>query len=871
MGLLLPLFLLLASPAEVAAAPSRLPLEAVEVFTCNFDAAWDANFDGWPNDWSRKRGLGYPHYVDMRIADEGPPSGGRSLRVRLDGGAAAASSPPIAIHSLFEYVLEVQIRCEKLHHDRAFVRFSLLDAQHRVLRVVTSEVLRHTTGWQTVRMGPMSVDRNARFGSVSLHVEPDGLEDLTGTIWFGGVVLARMPHMALETNEPHQLFVMPADVNVSCIVSGAFAAPPEIHFQLEDAHGRVLDEAVKRPVLEPVDASTLPISTPAIEGSLGQGVAQWAPNVPGSGWYRLRAQLRSGEEVALEQRLALAVVDPAVSPSRGEFGWSLPRGDQPLRLPALARLLSQSGVRWAKFPLWLDEDESDERVQHLSAFIERLNSQGVDVVGLLGTPPYSLQHRFGASTVPAAEVFACDPSVWYPSIETTLTRMAMQVRFWQLGNDRDMSFLGVSHLADRVGEIKAQMDRIAQDADLGFAWDWTHALPVAPRGPNPWRFLSLTADPPLGAGELGWYLSQPGGGDVRRCLMLQPLARDDYPLETRIVDLVDRMVAAKMHDATMIVASDPFDHQTGLLHPDGTPAELFLPWRTTALMLGGSKYLGSLTLPGRSRNEVFARDGETIVVVRSDRSTHEPLSASQHITQTDLWGHATTTAGDEQPTRVPVGRMPTFITGMSESAAQWQLQLQLEQERIPSTFDRSHTNALRLINPFPRGVHGRVTIVAPDDWRIEPRQANFNLAAGEAWRQPFDLRLPNTAGSGRHLLRFDFELQADRPLKLSVYRYLDVGLGDVYIELTTQLDEERRLEVVQRFVNETAETVSFRCELFVPGRRSLKTQIVDLGRGHDVKVYRLNDGEELLGQPLWLRAQEIGGVRVLNYRLKAVK
>jgi hypothetical protein len=37
-------------------------------------------------------------------------------------------------------------------------------------------------------------------------------------------------------------------------------------------------------------------------------------------------------------------------------------------------------------------------------------------------------------------------------------------------------------------------------------------------------------------------------------------------------------------------------------------------------------------------------------------------------------------------------------------------------------------------------------------------------------------------------------------------------------------------------------------------------------RTRDVKTYRLQNGKELLGKTLWLRAEEIDGRRVLNYR-----
>jgi hypothetical protein len=52
---------------------------------------------------------------------------------------------------------------------------------------------------------------------------------------------------------------------------------------------------------------------------------------------------------------------------------------------------------------------------------------------------------------------------------------------------------------------------------------------------------------------------------------------------------------------------------------DGTPAELFLPWRTTATAISGGEYLGQMQLPGGSINHVFVRDGEAILEkIRAD-------------------------------------------------------------------------------------------------------------------------------------------------------------------------------------------------------------------------------------------------------------
>lgn len=93
-----------------------------------------------------------------------------------------------------------------------------------------------------------------------------------------------------------------------------------------------------------------------------------------------------------------------------------------------------------------------------------------------------------------------------------------------------------------------------------------------------------------------------------------------------------------------------------------------------------------------------------------------------------------------------------------------------------------------------------------------------------------------------------------------------MGLGDVRVETQTRLNSENELEVEQRFVNSTDQPVSFRCELFAPDRRRMMVDVLDQGRGQNLHTYSLEDGKELLGKILWLRASEIGGPRVLNYR-----
>ena len=50
----IPLVLILS--ANAFAQTDHIPDETVEVFRCDFEEGTDANYDLWPDDWTRRRG-----------------------------------------------------------------------------------------------------------------------------------------------------------------------------------------------------------------------------------------------------------------------------------------------------------------------------------------------------------------------------------------------------------------------------------------------------------------------------------------------------------------------------------------------------------------------------------------------------------------------------------------------------------------------------------------------------------------------------------------------------------------------------------------------------------------------------------------------
>lgn len=847
--------------AGTSAAPTteRYP-QARDLYACAFDVQADRNYDNWPDGWTRKRGPGYPHYLSIQIAPPQSPGTPPMLRVALDGGAAAVMSPTLPIDPHSTYVLQGRIRPQGLRYDRAYLALTFLGPAKEVLETRTSQRVQTAKDWVAIELGPVAPrSPQASYVQVELHVASDGPEqDLTGTVSFADIWVGQLPRLVLATNHPHNLFLAGDAVEIHCTASGLPQETALVNLSLENALGRTLDQI------------ELPFPAAPGEEASAERQAHWKPSRMGPGFYRVRAALRSKDALVHEGSVSLAVASPAPPPAQGEFGWSLPGGESPIPHAELARLLSQAGVNWVKYPLWLESDVDPDRLTRLVLFFERLNGQGIEVVGLLDHPPAKFCEELEVpSDGTAADVFSLDAKTWGQSLQRTVTQAASHVRRWQLGGDDDTSFVGYPRLAAKISEVKAQFDRLGADVQLGIAWNWLAALPLGPGNTPPCTFLTLSADPPMTHEETAAYLDAMPPGYPGRWLVLRPLSRKAYAIPTRAEDLVRRMAAAKIHGAEAVFCPRPFDDDEGLMNADGTPGELFLPWRTTATLLGGSEYLGSLELPERSPNLVFARGDEAVMLLWNGSPTEEVLHVGEAAQQVSLWGEARTPAalGDGQV--LEAAPLPSFVTGWNGAVARWSIGCTFQNDRIPSTFGEPHANACSWTNTFPQGVSGRARLVLPDTWRVEPREISFRLAEGESLSVPFTVTLPFDANSGKHPLRVDFEVEAEKTYRFSVYRRVQVGTGSVYVEMATRLNEQDELEVEQRFINDTQEPVSFRCLLYAPDRRRLKIEIRHLGPGRDVQVYRLPNGRELLGKYLWLRAEELGGRRVLNYRFVA--
>jgi hypothetical protein len=466
-----------------------------------------------------------------------------------------------------------------------------------------------------------------------------------------------------------------------------------------------------------------------------------------------------------------------------------------------------------------------------------------------------------------SEVFSTPSDLWAPSLQAVIAHYASNVRHWQLGGDHDSSFVGLPRLPETLGTVKRELDRIGGDAFVGIPWDARTPLP--PEANMPPTFLSL-ADGSFPAGpQPNETFVSTRRSRIPQWALIQPLPKSKFTPAQQAADLVKRMVAAKIAGAEAIFADNVFDAETGLLDADGSPTRLFLPWRTTAVALRHAEFLGSLALPGGSSNYAFARDGQVVLVVWNDRPgpIEEDVYLGDNVVVTDVWGRAFDVESGPRGQRLEVGSLPLFVHGSSAPIARWQMAVKFQSGQAQSAYE-AHRDAIIGKNTFPQGVSGTVTIVPPRDWEIDPRTWSINAAAGEEFRQDLSLRLPPHASLGFAPMAIDFDIVADRRYQFRVYQRYRVGLGDVAVAVVDRRLPDGRLEIEQTISNNIApaEMLNFRCTLFVPGRKHHTLTVTKLARGEDKKLYVLTDADALAGEELWLRAEQIGGRRVLNYR-----
>jgi hypothetical protein len=870
---------------------------AADVFHFRFEEDEDRDFDRHPDGWIRRKGPDFPGYVEGSIDREHGRSGkGGSLCFKANGGRITMYSKPVVIDPYHSYVFRGYVRTQMLENDAALVSISLLNhKRQRVQRFLTRPVTGTFKDWRLVTIGPIVPHDDVHFVVVGCHLVPKGRSDIRGAAWFDDLWMGELPLFSLESNSQTHFREHDSPVVVSSQVDGL---DPRRTYRLDmtvaDAEGKqvaatAFDLTPKPPAPDSAASGTSsPTSQPAPSGRPAERRVKkekpidWTLGAQPHGFYAVEATLSQDGRPILTKRTSFAVMDTLSDMAdQGEFGWTIRRAEDMPALKELAELASQAGINWLKYPLWGSVSDSNGKYAsgaaagqsptpaQISALFEELALRHITAVGLLNEPPAELRSQFARDWTGISELFNMRTEFWRESIEKVIARYSSHVRHWQLGEEADESFVGMSpqNLSHTVARVKSEFDRIGRDTRIGIHWNWESPPPH--RGDVRGVFLSLSTRQRLKEGELVARLKAMAAADApERWVLVKPLPKSGFTADERGSDLVKKMVEAKIGGAEKIFIDDVFDEEYGLLSPGGSPSPLFLPWRTTARALQGADFIGSFNLPEGSRNYAFSRKGDVAIVVWSPEPVDEDLYLSEESIVTDVLGrriNVPASNGGTRP-RLRVGPSPLVIRHFPEQVARWMAAVHFEKGRLPSKTGKQR-EVIHGLNTFHQGVNGQLRIVVPKDWKVDPPDARFSLAAGEKFDIPITLELPSNTSLGSQRIVLDFSLP---PYAFRVYRDYEVGLGDVVFSVVDTRTENGDLQIKQLIVNNTKpeERLNFECNLYIPGRKRMQRVVTKLGNGRDTQVYTVPDADSLRGQELQLRAQQIGGSRILNLRWK---
>lgn len=631
------------------------------------------------------------------------------------------------------------------------------------------------------------------------------------------------------------------------------------------------------------EAGTILI-TDDIRRDVGEGEwIRWKPSIAQNGYYRAVVMLGNSEGLRLSRELPFVVAPPAPRNRSQQYGWNVPRQSSSVSLQDLVSLFHESGVQWVMYPVWYAQSREAEG-QRIGELAERLTMERMEMIALLDAPPQEQSESFSRVEQGISATLR-DKDVWLPALQHVLTRLSFKINWWQLGNPDDMSFVGQPTLEKKIELIRESLQRFGKNIRVGFSWNLLHETPwltridtaaatAAETSAEPWRtsqaawdYLLRHHETPLTAREIGSLVDSADSHHGPVWITMQPLDNEHYDLTTRVRDLVERMVAARVSGAHVVLVPEPISSYHGLINDDHSPSELLLPFRTTSFQLADSEFVGRLELPGGSPNYLFRRGSEVVMVVWNDSPTTENLSLGANIRLFDCWGRQAELPTDNGRASIPVSREPRFVTGLEYELVQWQMKTQLDRDLIESEIGKEQILGVEFENTLPEGVAGTVTLVCEELWD-GPQTQSFKATANESFQLQFPLVLRSSVGTSRQEIVISFDVRGIQRHRFQVRRTVDVGIKDIRIDTAVQRDGNNVL-VHATLVNESDEPVSFNLFLFAPDRKRQRTQVLQLEAGRQRRTFVVEDADDILGKHMWIRAEELRGSRVLNYRIDA--
>jgi len=884
--------------------------------------------DQWPKGWKRRQDREHPAYLIMKVVPRNPEAAAasstlsqlwtkfesgkltaefnpelppqqftrfmdavvdRCFELQMDGASAEVIGPMVRLDPRYSYGLEASVQCTQLNGHQAWLELELLDSNSKPVSNSATEILKGTANWKRVQcFSAMDEQHEFRFARVRILVKRNEGREFRGVVRFDNIRINRVPRLELHSNLKLNIAHPGQECEITCTAIGINNKEenPSVRFQLLNELGQVVEQKSERllPAVEqrsqPSNSSgdsnhyvsTKPENHRASGSDSANGQAKWNLQLDTPGHYVARVFLGKHASRIRDKELPLAVVDALPLESQGPFGWSLPPGldnEQLRNIPQLARTFGASTI---KIPIWLDVNEDAAAIDQIAWLIERLQTQQVQCVGVIDQPPASQRKQFNDSDdlLPIVTIFQ-NKAIWEPLLDPILSRMTMKLSWFQLGSDSDHSFLANEKLLQTIAEIRSSVQTYSQELHLAIAWPWLDGLPQGQA--IAWEATQLSIQPDLRAEELPSYVASKAHESTTKWLTLDFLSASKYSLLDRIRDLTERIVMMKKLGISAAYLTKPMDPDVGLFNSNFEPQVISVPWRTLVEHIGPAIYVGKVTLPSGSQNHIFQKGKIGFMVVWNDNAKEEQLYLGTDVDAVDLWGRSVTVESARSPRngieqRVAVGPWPIIVRGVDLPIARFRMQFELGTASLQSLVGRGQAVPIKVGNPFGKVIRGSMDLVAPTMLEKEFASSSLQVAPDRMLEKDFPLELRSDVSAGKHAVRFDFQIEADKTERFSTYHELIVGFDD--IEFQWQLQKVSETSVLLRLTanNRANLETTFQCKFFPPPYPYQHFQADKLTPGNNNREYLIQLPSVDENAEFWIRCEELETRRTLNYRIK---
>ncbi len=887
------------------------------VFSAEFQRNQDKNADRQPDGWTRRKDREHPSFIraginarDMDAAKKAketelmlaklyqawttkswnpnyipevvPPHLSALVdktilndcfEVRVDGGAFEYASPRFDLDTRYDYMLQSELDCRDLTSHQAQVELRIYQRNGTFINSYSTPSVSQTQSWQTAKSDVISIPGDGVVrGEIVISVKQTRSQFGRGVARFDNIQLQRMPTLTIKSTAPNNISTPGVAVDFSCFAAGLSANTKSIQLEINDIDGNILRKD-SRPLLRQEDA-TIPSgrfsSTTKVKSSSKseKSFAIFSHTFDRPGLYHVQAKVGNSR-----REVMIAVLD-TVAIEKSPFGLSLPGLVKIKEVPDLISLAQSTQIGWIKVPIWYDEQDLNSSKAALN-LLKALRAQGVKTIGVLDGPPVSQYTLFEDDPSRGQAIsHLYNVKIWEPLLDPILTQLNSHLDYVQLGDDNDTSFMFAKEASTIIDQARTIFQYYFQDPKLAISWDWLMPNDVEADGETLTSIAALQfgTQTPLSAAELNSYAQTQSKRRTKTWVSLDPLPESKYSLHDRVEDLLEKMINVKLSGVQAAFLTNPFDGETGLLDEMRLPTEILVPWTHIASAVGPRTSIGSVELPGGSRNVTFKGQSRDVMIIWNPSPVEEQFYFGSKVAAIDVWGREIPVTQVKQSSGSPmqsiaIGKWPVLVYGVDCEMIRWRQEFQLLVDHLDSHLSSENALSVRLQNTFSKRAKGNLTLrcdsLLKNGLSVQP----IDMEAGRSEKLSIPLDLRSDASAGTHKVEFRFKLLTDREHDFTLTRSLTLGHPDIEFRWDLIRLNPETVEARVELVNKTPKPIDFDCTLFPPGQAYLRIPMSNLSPGTNNLRQRLaipekaNDGK---GQ-IWIRCEQVRSPLTLNY------